>query len=359
MILGAWNLCSLKDQNSKSFNNTIPAICLDSNKNETVQLLTQISIQGAVEIIFEGGENVLRKLNKGGLIFAQVFLISFFSINIVLIVTKFIIFERKEQLQFTFSKFMFIVLLICKIFFNKFLFYFIKKKKIVNFLSISAFIDPLGYHGVITNYQFVTIITPITLIPFIISFNAISLNFSYLLVKMKNFPIYFKYIITVFTISLSSFAVLIYLIQYTKATLYYFESESITMSGRIVASIIMGIENLIFIIRSGVIFMKIRSFHVKSDQDLRKKSQYKKLFFWVCFLTVGYLIGFASSVVYIPDYINSPHKSFVNMFFLFLGYAISSFGILFVLKPHKFNHNRTSSISPTKDTNKLSHFNEN
>ena len=122
MILGAWNLCSLKDQNSKSFKNTIPAICLDSNTNETAQLLTQIILFGSVEIEFNAGENILNQVNKGALIFAQVFLISFFSINIVLIVTKFITFTQKEQQFFTFSKMMFFFLLICKNTFNFFFF---------------------------------------------------------------------------------------------------------------------------------------------------------------------------------------------------------------------------------------------
>ena len=114
VALAKWNICNLKDQNSKSFKNTIPAICLDFGTNESKQLLFQLFVNGSVEIEFNAGENIVNQVNKGGLIFAQVFLISFFSINIVLIVTRFYTFLKNEENFFTFSKFMFIVLFICK-----------------------------------------------------------------------------------------------------------------------------------------------------------------------------------------------------------------------------------------------------
>ena len=176
---------------------------------------------------------------------------------------------------------------------------------------------------------------------------------------MKNYPFIFKILITVFTSSVFALAVVIYVIDNTRTCLYQFGGKTLSNSGKVIASFIYGVEILVFIVRSVVIFMKIRSFQVKSDQDLRKKSQYKKLFFWVCLITVGYLFAFSTSISSIPDSSGTPKKLILIFFFLFFGFALSSFGLIFILKPHNPKKGRSSSFNATKDTNKLSTFAEN
>ena len=239
-----------------------------------------------------------------------------------------------------------------KIFF--FNFFFFKIFILVNILSISFFVDPLGYKGVVTNFQFQSSIATMCIIPFIVAFNAISLNFSYLLIRMSNYPSYFKILISVFTVSLSSLAILLFIVDSIKLCLYELGDDNLRLAGKIVAPIIYGFEILIFIARSVVIFLKIKSFDVSSDQDLQKKSQYKKLFFWVCFVTLGYLLTLAASIAYIPDSVITPKNLVAIFFFIYLGFAITSFGLIFILKPRKSSKSKSSSNNLTKDTNKLS-----
>ena len=101
ILLDCWEVCSYSDQNNAEMDNKIPAICVDKNleciSNFSTFVNNSFSEGIVVNVQFVPGENPMRSLSRGGMLFVQIFFLSVFSALIVWSIVRLVYFYRMEE----------------------------------------------------------------------------------------------------------------------------------------------------------------------------------------------------------------------------------------------------------------------
>ena len=112
VFITQWQNCYIKDKDSKKYNNNIPFVCVSLISNWE-PLLSQI-LKGRTIVYLTSKQNSMEKINKGGILFFQIFFLVSFSFMIFISLYSLIRFIYLEKSVLGFPKYLMTISFFCK-----------------------------------------------------------------------------------------------------------------------------------------------------------------------------------------------------------------------------------------------------
>lgn len=108
----SWFFCRVKSRDHHKYNITIPAVCIEQDLAE--KYLNASALKRIVYTRFSGNQNKLDKLNKGAIIFLQIFFLANLFAAVVLCAIRFIQFNFFSKSKFNASNIVHLFFLVGK-----------------------------------------------------------------------------------------------------------------------------------------------------------------------------------------------------------------------------------------------------